>query len=174
MSHSCGEHYWILKKLRNHYGYAVDVSMIPVKEGDHFGMHDTIDPSGGYQSYENWRASPNYTPSSVYPWWAATYRGDTDRKNGKSERHDVILLIGKGWAYDDPVREYMVMSDRDDPSPLNPKGGGVEMWQSADNVTDGNNNYAPNYSLGSGATAGKPALHSDHQPVGARLRILLR
>jgi hypothetical protein len=174
MSHSCGEHYWILKKLRDHYGYAVDVSMIPVKGGDHFGMHDTMDPSGGYQSYENWRASPNYTSSSVYPWWAATYRGDTDRKNGKSERHDVILLIGKGWAYDDPVREYMIMSDRDDPSPLNPKGGGVEMWQSADNVTDGANNYAPNYSLGSGTTAGKPALHSDHQPVGAKLRIFLR
>jgi hypothetical protein len=174
MSHSCGEHYWILKKLRDHYGYAVDASMIPIKEGDHFGMHDTMDPLGGYQSYENWRASPNYTSSSVYPWWAATYRGATHRRNGKSERHDVILLVGKGWAYDDPVREYMIMSDRDDPSPLNPAGGGVEMWQSADNVTNGNNNYAPNYSLGSGTTAGKPALHSDHQPVGARLRIFLR
>jgi hypothetical protein len=178
MTHACGEHYWILKRLRDHYGYAIDVALVAMADGNHLGMHDRMGALGdAYQSAGDWGSStdPDHDPESVvYPWWAATHRGKTTAKNGKGQRYDVILLVGKGWAYDDPVRDYAVMSDRDDPSPVDPTGGGVEMYRGADNVYDGGGHYASNYSLGYGTTAGKPALHSDHQPVFARLRVFQR
>jgi hypothetical protein len=40
-AHTCGEHYWILQKLRQHYGYAVDASMYLLDaNGNHFGAHE--------------------------------------------------------------------------------------------------------------------------------------
>jgi hypothetical protein len=182
-SHICGEHYWIVNELRKHFGYAVDVSQGGDLTGDnHFGMHDHLGVLGAdgvpdpYQSYADWRDWPNFTSQSIFPWWATSHRDRdfTTQKNSRDERYDGIILVGKGWAYDDPVRSYMIMSDRDDVSPLNPYGGGVEMWRGANLVTDGGNNYAPNYSLGYGTTAGKPALHSDHLPVGVKLRVFVR
>jgi hypothetical protein len=182
MAHSYGEHYWFLQELRERYGYAVDVSMAVdfVAQNDTFGLHDRSGVLDGslrpkpYQSYEEWREAPIHNSSSDYPWWAGTYRAKTGGLAGKGERLDAVILVGKGWAYDDPVREYMVMSDRQNASPLNPDGGGVEMWMGGDAVVDGRNNYAPNHDLGFGTEPGKPALHSDHVPVGVRLRVFSR
>ncbi len=186
MCHACGEHYWILRRLRDHFGYAIDVSMVFVRQGNHFGMHDRLDEgsirfsSDSYQSAANWKNFPDFSPTSKYPWWAATFRGNDDEASGshkanKGDRHDVIFLVGKGWAYDDPVSGYLVMSDRDDRSPMYPDGGGVEMWMGTNIVTDrGTRSYRPNYDLGYGTEPGKPALHSDHQPVSARLRVFVR
>src|SRR5262249_13385672 len=40
-----------------------------------------------------------------YPWWASTSAG-----SGRSSRLDAILLVGRGWAYDDPVVLYKPMA----------------------------------------------------------------
>jgi hypothetical protein len=176
MPHACGEHYWSLKKLRDHYGYAVDVSMLQVVNGDDFAMHDKLGriDAQTYQTSASWQANPDSSLNSRYPWWAATTRGKTGGSAGRNERHDVILLVGKGWAYDDPLLAYQIMSDRDWASPFNPQGGGVEMWQTGNLVTNGGTNYAPNYDIGGGTGPGRPALHTDHLPVYARLRVFVR
>ena len=36
----------------------------------------------------------------------------------------MIILVGKGWAYDDAIRGYTVMSDRTGWTPNNPGGSG--------------------------------------------------
>jgi hypothetical protein len=163
------------------FGYAVDVSQAGNLAGldAEFGMHDKsgqLSASGVprlYQSIDQWRASPDYSSNSLFPWWSSTYRGQGWQKNGKGERLDAIFLVGKGWAYDDPVRQYMVMSDTTDRSPLNPGGGGVEMWDEVNEL--GNyDSYRPNYDAGEGTRAGTAALRTDHLPVGARLRIFKR
>ncbi|RIK32804.1 MAG: hypothetical protein DCC55_36185, partial [Chloroflexi bacterium] len=174
-AHTCGEHYWILEKLRQRYGYAVDVSMLPIANGNHFAMHDRMGDLSRWVSIGEWQANPIYSWNSLFPWWASTFRGQTPGPERKNERYDAIFLVGRGWAYDDPLLEYKVLSDRDHVSPMYPAGGGVEMWREATgSVTDGGTNYAPNYDLGYGRTAGKPALHTDHQPVLARLRVFMR
>jgi hypothetical protein len=181
LPHKCGEHYWFVEALRKHYGYAVDVAMAATwnTTTGTMGMHDRMGQYGPgdipnpFQQSSSWKTSPDHTSASVYPWWAATYRGKTGGLTGTGDRHDAIILIGKGWAYDDAVRDYKVMSDRSKVSPNNPSGGGVEMWRGGDSVTDGAG-YAPNHDLGYGTTAGKPALHTDHRPITATLRIFVR
>jgi hypothetical protein len=171
-AHACGEHYWILEKLRQHYGYAVDLSMLALANGDDMAMHDQMGDLSHWMSAGDWRNAPDTSPTSSYPWWASTYRGGSSAKNGKDERYDAIFLVGKGWSFDDPFLDYKVLSDRDDPSPMYPTGGGVEMWMAdPGNVTNGGNNYAPLWDLGWGVSAGQPALHTDHQPVLGRVRV---
>jgi hypothetical protein len=57
------------------------------------------------------------------------------------------------------------------------------MWNSCNNTTDSvadfgtsgyvaGKSYAPNWNLGCGTEAGKPALNTDHRPVGVRLRVM--
>jgi hypothetical protein len=209
-AHGCGEHYWLLRWLRDAFGYAVDVALAGdfKSQGNHFGMHDAmgaVGPDGNprpYTRFGEWRCHASYTTGSVFPWWSATHRSvgtDVDcgcpdikklyrisgnyaqqycRKEpptlgSENERYDAIMLVGLGWAYDDPVRDYLVMAGRSRVSPLNPLGTGVESWIGADDVPN-QTGYAPAFDLGEGIMAGSPALHSDHMPVGAKLRVFLR
>jgi hypothetical protein len=141
-----------------------------------------------FQHRTNWtNALPNPLPhgalptpnESWYPWWAATAQNVDGGEQGGS-RYDVVFLVGRGWAYDDPVLSYKVMSHRDEASPMNGSfGGGVELGYDVGtcigNITDGNGNYAPKVSVnGCGTGEGAPAIRSDHIPVGVRLRVMGR
>jgi hypothetical protein len=197
LQHGCGEHYALVKMLREEFGYAVDLGMAALDasgRGNGGNMHHykgaSYSPAGvpfGYQSIAAWqdmcRADPTaahrLNPATDFPWWAATYRGGESKtdKCGRSERHDAIYLVGKGWAYDDPLLQYAVMSDRDDPSPMHPEGGGVEVIEVANNVSatyGGRPNYRPNHKVHAGPSPGATALNSDHLPVGARIRVYQR
>lgn len=171
-AHTCGEHYWILEKLRQHYGYAVDLSMLALADGDDMAMHDRMGDMSQWMSISDWRNALDTSPTARFPWWASSYRGKTGERFNKGERYDAIFLVGKGWSFDDPFLDYKVLSDRQDPSPMYPNGGGVEMWRVDPGiVTNRFTNYAPSWDLGFGYSPGKPALHTDHQPILARIRI---
>jgi hypothetical protein len=201
-AHECGEHYWMLRMLRQRYGYAVDVSMTAVdfagslKQGTHVGdggyngevpvdyqHHVTSDPRLPPAWY-GWQSTHEHTFFSDFPWWAVDWRGQTSSANSVGERLSMIILVGGGWAYDDPVLAYSLMSDSNDVSPMNLDGQGVEMWRPDACSDEGavanrgdDQSYAPSYSLGcdtsagGGTRPGAPALHSDHKPMGVRLRI---
>ncbi|HTJ47712.1 MAG TPA: hypothetical protein VL463_36700 [Kofleriaceae bacterium] len=117
-------------------------------------------------------------PSQWYAWWAATSSG----ANGSS-RLDTMILVGRGWAYDDPLLRYSTLSDSNFVSFVNDyQGGGVELAVPSkitstcdasdhDFVTAGGS-YTPSFGIYGGTTSeGQPALCSDHKPIGARLRI---
>ena len=193
-SHHCGEHYWFLRTLREAFEYAVDVSMAS-NDND---MHDTLGAMGrngipqGWESAKTWKKNP--AGSNNYPWWMTTYRGKSGKANERSDRYDAVLLVGAGWAYDDPVRDYEVMWDRNGRNPMNGDAkGGIEMSDTGNLVTNGG--YRPTYpvkchikeirignaikriceeNLSSPTQSGDPALDSDHLPIRARLRIFTR
>ncbi|MBI4509296.1 MAG: hypothetical protein HY698_06645 [Deltaproteobacteria bacterium] len=209
-AHECGEHYWMLRMLRERYGYAVDVSMAKVdftgslKQSMHVGdsgygadevpvgyQHMWTDDPRSPPAWTAWSTEHEHGFFSDFPWWAVDWRGKTPTANNAGERLSMIVLVGRGWAYDDPVLDYTVMSDSNDFSPMNLHGRGVEMWQPTalgfpicpDEGAVSNHptrSYAPNHSLGcdysasGGTNPGAPALHSDHKPMGARLRIWSR
>lgn len=174
-AHHCGEHYWLLKRLRDVYGYAMDVSM--ASDND---MHDdegAIGPNGipgGWTSAKAW--SHGLGGFKDYPWWMASYRGkDPKMRQGRSDRYDAIVLVGRGWAYDDPVRDYEVQWDRIGKSLMTGRGSGVEMSIKGD--LTGRTGYRPRYNLLNPrrrTQSGDPALDSDHLPVRARLRLFVR
>jgi len=198
-SHACGEHYVLTRLLREHFGYAVDVAMAaPGSIEKNLAMHDrgVYNPNSllpvPFRSFASWLDMPDAQQfaQTEYPFWSRTFRGKTSKEFTNTldgERHDIIWLVGRGWAYDDPVLSYKVMSDSTRVTPMNPSGRGVEMWAGTDGdagggINDGSQGsvrdgsplgYAPNYSL-TGRQRGKPALHSDHRPVGARVRIFTR
>jgi hypothetical protein len=188
----------MLRTLRERYGYAIDVSMAradslgSLKQSMHVGDagYGADDVPVGFQhhskgdprtppAWQSWQSAPDRTPTSAFPWWATDFRGRVSQSESPSDRFSMIVLIGQGWAYDDPVTDYEVMSDVARVSPMNPIGRGVEMWQpdSCDDhgsvPDDDVHGYAPNYALKCvGETQqGRPALHSDHKPMRAKLRV---
>ncbi len=239
--HSCGEHYALLRRLREEFGYALDVSLAVDGSGaKQLGQHDlgtgTTElahfPSGvvpnalsllphGVRltalryiyggspeqevgSWDDWNPEgprhvgdnddvlPAPDGFAHYPWWSRTYRGTTSANNGGSTRLDAIMLVGKGWAYDDPVQAYRVLWDShvsiaamgQTPNPASgtPHADCVEQWDdgaagaggSGSCLDGGRASYRPRFDLNGSATppvAGAPALHSDHKPVGVRLRV---
>lgn len=213
-AHECGEHYWILRMLRERYGYAVDVSMArtdaagSLKQSMHTGDAPYVgEVPGGYQhmwttdprqppAWTSWQSTHTHAYDSAFPWWATDWRSKTSTPDKAGERLSMIVLVGRGWADDDPVLDYSVMSDSNYPSPMNPHSRGVEMWRphideplsgavyqlctDAGSVANDARGYAPNYSLGcdsdpaGGTNPGAPALHTDHRPMGARVRVWSR
>jgi hypothetical protein len=120
-------------------------------------------------------------PSQWYVWWAATSAGG----NG-SNRLDTIILVGRGWAYDDPLLRYGTVSDVNFVSFMNDyQGGGVEIMTPSDSWLDRDCNgddtpdlvtvpgsYSPTSRLANADEGeGEPVICSDHKPVGARLRV---
>jgi hypothetical protein len=209
-NHQCGEFTWWVRRLREEFGYVVDVSTAAVDANNRtWDMHysgapltdndigvfgdcnnpfwaATTSPDGApqgcpfqFQHRQDWNSDQDFSEQSWFPWWAATSR-HKDFTERAGTRFDTIILVGRGWADDDPVLTYKVMSDNDRPSPANDyAGGGVEMWATLGDCTAGavaaNQGYAPGASIHScGTSAGAPALASDHKPVGARLRIYAR
>lgn len=200
-THACGEHYVLTRLLRENFGYAVDVAMAAQGSIEKkLAMHDVGVYNNGlvpipFRSFANWQGMSEAAKfaQTEYPYWSRTFRGKTGREfatgSQDGERHDVVWLVGKGWAYDDPVLSYQVMSDSTRVTPMNPSGRGVEMWAGRPGDDGGANDgtegsvpdgsalgYAPNHPLYStnGTRRGKPALHSDHRPVGVRLRVFTR
>jgi hypothetical protein len=173
-SHHCGEHYWTLEALRKAFGYAVDVAM--AKDFDMHDVRGAINANGvprGWQSSKSWKKNPASTPG--FPWWMATYRGTKNNGLGRSDRYDAIILVGKGWAYDDPVRSYEVAWDRGGRNPMTRSNrGGIEMSDTSNLVR--NTGYRPSHSLKPGVSPkrGSPALDSDHLPIRAKVRLFLR
>jgi endonuclease/exonuclease/phosphatase family metal-dependent hydrolase len=198
--HECGEHYWLLRELRDHYGYAVDTAMA-VYDADgnlSYGMHngnDGYDATGVPFDYQHmwaddpigqWLAwnspdTPHDRRDSDYPWWAADWRSKTgDDKSRSGERLSMVFLVGKGWAYDDAVLDYRLLNDRSVESPMHTDGRAVEQWVDCDTAGMANNDatsYAPNHWMGcsptsaAGSGPGAPALSGDHKPIGVRLRV---
>jgi hypothetical protein len=147
-AHDCGEHYWMVRMLREHFGYAVDVSMAytdasgDLRHGMHVGAagYGPDDVPIGYQNsslkdprdspaWIPWQDHPNYTAASAFPWWAVDWRDKETSLDKTNERLSAIVLVGRGWAYDDPVLGYTVMSDSNYVSPMNALGRGVEMYR---------------------------------------------
>lgn len=196
-SHECGEHYWMIRRLRDHFGWAIDSAMA-VTDGSgglSLGTHDqghpyvggvpspyqraTAAPSGEWTA---WRSAPTFSWSSVYPWWAVDYRDKTSGDTHMNERLSMMALVGKGWQKDNPVVTYSVMNDSNHTSPIHETKRAVEMWRPDDeydtgSVANDEFGYRPSYSLGKdsypggGTKRGAPALHSDHRPIGMRIRV---
>jgi hypothetical protein len=143
-----------------------------------------------FENRHHWHKTPDMTVDSWFPWWAATYQHQVDGlKNHGGQRYDVVFLVGRGWAYDDPVRSYKVMPHYDQASPMNDMtGGGIQLnydYECKGMIRKGRGgqtmSYAPKESVCSyeGCTQcrndpGAPAIASDHIPVGARLRVWAR
>lgn len=131
--HEFGEHRWFLRRLREEFGYAVDVAAADRDSYDNFyDMHSFRDepyrptdrsPPSGWQSRKImdppladhlvgedilWWGTSRSWPH-LYPYWARTYHGETSSYMSGGDRHDAILLVGRGWADDDPVRKYVLM-----------------------------------------------------------------
>src|SRR5262249_21704379 len=113
-------------------------------------------------------------PVQPYQWWAGT----TSDQGGVGSRLGVILLVGLGWADDDPVREYLAMANTEVPNIANGfQPAGVEIRHSCGDdpqlLTLGNPaDYHPENQVCSEVAAqpGALAFRSDHKPVGTRLR----
>ncbi len=198
-AHDCGEHYAMLRKLRENFGYAVDVAMAAAPAEKWYGMHDNgryVYSTGGvyapdpFVSVTDWRARfdnpvvwPDPLNSPDFPWWSSTWRGKTNGFSKRGERYDVVWLVGLGWASDDPVRVYTIMSDNHDTrGEFTRDGGCVRMWTGAlDSLnhpnwcgSDPSKTYRPNRALCSGTDCYRAALYTDHLPIGARLRVQSR
>ena len=94
-------------------------------------------------------------------------------------RLDAIILVGQGWADDDPVLSYTVASNKENVStPMNNFDGGkaVDIRRyCTDPVITSNSatNYWPPQAICSAEPWAPGALmsRSDHKPVGVRLRM---
>jgi hypothetical protein len=93
----------------------------------------------------------------------------------------LIILVGRGWELDAPVRSYTVMQDNAEENPFavrDPSGnvlGGIEMFHDDSGnggIPNAGMSYNPNYSVGAGTGPGRAALQTDHRPILARLRVM--
>jgi hypothetical protein len=169
-AHGCGEHYWLLRRLRERFGFAVDVAMADT-DADHwgYGMHNftqNLDDKGlpvPYGDRGAWTELPGdkwvhpvaTSGTLSYPWYARTFRSTRAEASFGGDRHDMIILVGKGWASDDAVRAYNVMQDNDRYNPFTVNDdfglplGGVNMYGKGNAMlTVGKPNYRPNHELG--------------------------
>ncbi|WP_437896648.1 hypothetical protein [Sorangium sp. So ce124] len=145
-AHECGEHYWMVRMLREHFGYAVDVSMVlpdangSLKQTMHTGdfgygadevpigyQHMTSDDPRPGPAWLACQSTHVHSASSAFRWWATDWRNKKSTADKAGERLSMIVLVGSGWEYDDPVLSYAFMRDRNFVSPMNPSGRGAEM-----------------------------------------------
>jgi hypothetical protein len=191
--HDCGEHYWLLDVLRERFGYAVDAAMavdgsFVIGSGMHnFGPEQSAFVPEEFQHRRTWPEQPedvkwalrDSVPPQRFPWWARTFRGPKPGESYPGERHDIVFLVGRGWAGDDPVRDYAVMQDNARPNPyavaIDGVVGGVEMMYGSGegSIPNAWPGYRPRHAVkpSESATNGGPALMTDHRPIGARLRV---
>jgi len=153
-----------------------------------------------YESWDHWKdlnslsrylvpyanRFPLINQYTTHPWWAATWWTN-------SHRHDAVILVGKGWLNDDPVRDYLVTqidldNTQDDPDRANPfrvytdDGKPIAtcldpsptVWNNPCGIGAPYVAYAPwrkIYGTASdiGAPGDKP-MNTDHKPIMARVR----
>lgn len=169
LNHNCAEVNRYLKQLRDRFGYAIDVSQASVdyfkKTNDMYyngqplddplsGIIDTLTGRAWYWVHgKTWETLPNKFGIFLDPnmnvgsfsWWART-----NTVLGSSEaRLDIVLLVGLGWADDDPVVSYRVPPTEDEATPMNNfRKGGVDIRRYCDREAErvGNGtgtNYKP-------------------------------
>lgn len=203
----CAEMNVFVRYLRYRFGYALDLATAQLDadartlDGHYSGepIYDQLgygygscaglpvdDPSAvgctpSFKTQSHWETDGanrfSSDPEQHYPWWAGT------KAVSGGKRLDVIILVGNGWRNDDPLRKYMPMSSRSDPSFVNGyQGGGVEYaapresgdaCELSDQVTDAaDDSYPPRHeACPLGGIRGRGAVHSDHLAIGARLRL---
>jgi hypothetical protein len=146
--HKCGETNWLLRILRDNFGYAVDIAMAmddSTGNDRHYAMHNQgatlIDGTPSpYQTKTEWQALSTadqwkWKIDSVmkFPWWSGTYIGQrADAESGSHERYDQIWLVGRGWEKDDVGSiDYKVLNSIKVSSPFSLNHGpyGVETWK---------------------------------------------
>ena len=58
-----------------------------------------------FQHRDHWAAAPTWTTAAWFPWWHGTSHLHTEGGDvAGSSRLDMVILAGRGWADDDPVR----------------------------------------------------------------------
>jgi hypothetical protein len=221
-NHDFGENRWMLERLREEFGWAIDAaaadrnsfanfyemhelqgsgmsSEAPFEPSQYTGTVEWCDLSStpGDPLTWWWNTSEHGTTfgeDRFYPYWARTNRGSTgdqDSYEARGERNDMILLVGRGWRMDDPIRNYVVMNttaEGDSPFAMHDANGNVvavDTWSSysdTDFDVPGSQthqtsvpHYRPLRSAGSYAdnctARGCAAFQTDHLPVGARIRV---
>jgi len=221
-AHDYGENRWMVKQLRDRFGWAVDVAAADRNSfANFYDMHEFQGRGMGddapyepiyFQSTTDWKAlsdthgdpltwwwgtaqyGTSFGPNRYWPYWARTNRGETgdqDHASAGGERNDMIVLVGRGWSNDDPVRSYVVMNtttEGDSPFAMHDANGnvlGVDTWFSysdTDLDVPGSRShptnvphYRPNFvatDYDDGCTgSGCAVFTSDHVPVGARIRV---
>lgn len=202
-AHECGEHYWMVRMLREHFGYAVDVSMVlpdangSLKQTMHTGDfgYGAGEVPIGYQhmTSDDPRPGPAWLACQVDPRPLGLQRvpvvghrlAQQEVDGGQGGRAAVHDRARREWL---GVRRsclvvcvYERQKLRVTDEPVRPRRRDVAPRQLRDARSVGHaKGYVPHYSLGcdgsshGGLSAGAPALHSDHRPMGARLRIWSR
>jgi hypothetical protein len=212
-----------LVMLRDAFGSVIDPAMASTDKHDdltramdtHYGALPLMDSrmlsvthAAPFMTRESW-----WSQSSMYrlpglsstdldfgvsatflPWWVGGETGYSTNFGGGGDRHDVILLVGLGWAQDDPVRQYLVPNavelDSATETALSPmtgrnrsdliERGGIDIRHYCNplfkDLVQGQYgaSYEPEFtdvcSAHDDATK-KMVYRSDHKPVGIRLRI---
>lgn len=205
--HDYGENRWFVRKLRENFGYAIDTAAADRDSyanlydmhqfrGNPFSPSDRDYPHGytsrgEYNDLDDlseayWWGTGTIWPHR-YPYWASTYHGETSTYRNAGERHDAIVLVGRGWSNDDPVRSYVHMhttTEYDSPFAMKDDAGRVlavdiAPWGDGDVPnSSGVRHYDPQfdihgdrYSADTCTQSGCAAFESDHIPVAVRLRI---
>jgi hypothetical protein len=203
--HGYGENRWFMRKLRERFGYAVDAAAADRDSyANFYDMHQfrgspfVTDKGLPYQ-YTSRDEYNDMTDAGVYwwwpgvwqhyyPYWASTYHGETSTFRNAGERHDAIVLVGKGWAADDPVRKYLHMhttTEYDSPFAMKDAQNrilavDIAPWGDGDvpNGSSGARHYRPQFDIHGDrypsdtcTQNGCAASETDHIPVAARLRV---
>lgn len=165
----------------------------------HVLVQPGIGPTGctyGWETFTHWEAAGTpYDVDRNYMWWAAP----SSLHGGAGSRLDTIILVGRGWADDDPVREYAVMQNMPKSTPLFSDDAAVEIRRYCNEDSDypgaatericagdqscaeTSRSYSPEFpvcdkevvDVSHLAGAGHTAVRTDHKPVGVRLRMLM-
>ncbi len=123
----------------------------------------------------------DFTPSQWFAWWAGSSAYGVGDGDYGSSRLDAIILVGRGWMKDDPLRKFMPLADVNFRSfSNNYEGGGVEIGEcgsgtaTAPGLVTTSDSYSPARSVAPECPSapGSSTFYSDHKPIGARLRLM--
>lgn len=91
--HHCGEHYWLLRKFRDHFGYALDAA------GGGQGDYDMHDQAGSFASWVGLRRVVQEPRARLSQWYLSSHRGKNPDGQRRTDRYDAIMLIGRERAH---------------------------------------------------------------------------
>ena len=146
-----------------------------------------------WRLYTHWNSDPyrSYgTAIDEFPWW----KGTSTSGGGGGRRLDVVFLVGRGWADDDPVQGYQTVTTAFEGVKNytnNYTNGSIDLrnWCSDQDLVVGeypDESYVPDFlnvcTLSGGTPAqdaraangaGALAYRSDHKPLMVRVRSLM-
>jgi hypothetical protein len=158
------------------------------------GPNGTVFPALGYRlpglKDLDLHSVDRHVSELFHPWWNSTETTYESYRPVGGDRNDVVLLVGLGWAEDDPVRHYLVpsvleLTEMMEPNPnagRNRYGeiehGGIDIRRYCDRPDyvhgSAGDSYEPEFTNVCGVhdDATKQIVYqSDHRPIGARLRV---